>query len=630
MKRHLIVSLGLLLVLLLTATASFAVEYHEAPMLRVKVAAGELPPVEERLPEEPVIIEPVEEIGQYGGTWNRAWLGMGDKWGPEKILREGLMTAPVMGSTYRPNIARSWDISEGGRVYTFHLTKGIKWSDGYPFTADDIMFWYEDLILNKELTASVPGWLTIGGEAGKLEKVDEYTIRFTFSQPYGMFLSELNAQPIYAPKHYMRQFHPRYVSVDKLEELTKEAGFDFWYQLFSSKGARAEAWFVTNPDHPTLGPWIVTVPPPAMQMVHERNPYYWKVDPEGNQLPYIDYIVHDTVEDSQILAFKAMAGEIDMIQRHMNLSDYTLYMENRERGDYRVFKYLQDTGSMPSIMPNLTCKDLVLRKLFQDPQFRKALSLAINRQEINEIVLHGLGEPRQASILPGGYLYSEEWEKAYAEYDPEKANAFLDEIGLTERDKEGFRLRSDGKTLTVIIEFTEVLPGASDTVPLVKEYWEAIGIKVTIKSLDRSLYMVRGDSNDLQVAIWAFPGWNVAGANGSYIIPTVPSAYDRWGAEYGRYYATGGKAGVKPPADIARLQEIWDELKSTVDEKKKDQLADEVNQLHMKNIWVIGTVGGYFIPVIVKNNFRNVPERVFADPAIPDCLDPEQFFIRQK
>ena len=625
MKRNLIISLGLLLVLLLIGTASFAVEYHEAPMLRVKVAAGELPPVEKRLPEEPVVIEPFEEIGQYGGTWRRVGLGVADSSGPLRILNEGLLKWNHTCSELLPNIAKSWEVSQDGKVYTFHLNKGIKWSDGYPFTADDILFYYEDVLLNKELTPALPGWLVVAGEPGTIEKVDNYTVRFTFAEPYGIFLIRLGATPfIYAPKHYMRQFHPRYVSMDKLEELTKEAGFEFWYQLY---GKKDYAWWVTNPERPTIWPWKVTVAPPAVRMVHERNPYYWKVDPEGNQLPYIDYMVHDTIENTEILAFKAIAGEIDMQWRHTKLADYTLYMENRGKGDYRLLEgWMNVIGAEPVIIPNLTCKDLVLRELFQDDRFRKALSLAINRQEINELCFMGLGEPRQASIVSGSYAFSEEWEKAYAEYDPEKANAFLDEIGLTERDKAGFRLRPDGKTLDVILEFVLLRPGASDVAELLKDYWKAIGIKVFARAVDRSLFQVNSDANEFQVQMWCYEGEGVL-INPSMLIPIVPR-YGIWGSEYARYYATGGKAGEKPPKDIARLQELWDKIKITVDEKEMGQLAEEINQLHIKNIWMIGTVGESPWVVVVKNNFRNIPEVLTVAGICPDNADPEQWFMK--
>ncbi len=161
------------------------------------------------------MLKPVEEIGQYGGTWRRAWLGVSDRWGPGKILAESITELNWNGTKVIPNLGTSWEASEGGKVFTVHLREGVKWSDGEPFTADDIMFHYEDIILNKELTPNFPKWLIVGGDRGTIEKVDDYTVRFRFSQPYGLFSINLTLNGrygLYSPKHYAKQFHPRYVS----------------------------------------------------------------------------------------------------------------------------------------------------------------------------------------------------------------------------------------------------------------------------------------------------------------------------------------------------------------------------------------------------------------------------------
>jgi len=602
-------------------------KFNEAPMLRAMVAAGGLPPVEERLPEEPLVVEPVEEIGQYGGTWNRVWLGPSDRTGVQKIAGEQMIRFNVNGTKVLPNIAKSWDVSEEGKVYTFHLRKGIKWSDGVPFTADDILFYYEDVLLNKEITPVFPTWLTVGKEPVKVEKIDDYTVRFRFVKPYGLFLGQMAYRgTFYAPKHYMKQFHPRYTPMDKLEEMTKEAGFQYWYQLYSDKGAYG--WFVTNPSHPTIWAWKAVTECTGSFFRMERNPYFWKVDPQGNQLPYIDHIRNNLVESGEMVSLKAMAGEIDMQNRHLQLADYPLLMANRERGDYRVFKWILTDGSRVIFMPNLNCKDPVLRKIFQDDRFRKALSLAINRQEMNELLYLGLGKPQQASFMEGTPYFSAEWEKAYAEYDPQKANEFLDEMGLKWDEKHEYRLRPDGKTLKVTIIFTTAFaPDWADACDLVKRYWKTIGVKVALKPMERSLLTVRTQANEYEIYVWSgYPIFPVCSD-----MP-VPKAGSNWAPEYGRWYETGGKAGEKPTGDVAKLLEIWDKIKVTVDEEKKKQLIQDFVKLHIKNIWLIGTVGKIPLPAVVKNNFRNVPEEILVDDTLrtPGNAQPWQFFIKQK
>jgi len=606
------------------ATGKKIEKFSEAPMLRIKVAAGELPPVEERLPEEPVVIMPVEEIGQYGGTWHRAWLGVSDVGGMQRIVAERIIKFNSDGSKIIPEIAKSWEVSEEGKVFTFYLRKGIRWSDGAPFTAEDIRFWYEDVLLNKELTPIFPSFLIVDGEPGKLEIIDDYTIRFRFKEPYGFFLIQLAGSytEFCLPKHYLKQFHPRYTPMKKLEEAAKKAGFTHWYQLFGAKLG------ITNPDYPTLTAWRMITDPTATRVIMERNPYYWKVDPAGNQLPYIDRIALDLVENAEMINFKAMTGEIDMQMRHIQFANYVMLMKNREEGNYQILRWTDAVGAEPLIQLNQTCKDPVLRKLFQNDKFRKALSLAINRDEINEFCYLGTAEPRQASIISGGAYYDPEWEKAYAEYDPQKANALLDEVGLKWDKDHKYRLRPDGKILSLIIEFMPWGPWP-DACDLVKGYWKAIGIKVVLKSEARSLRETRMKANEHQVAIWHMDRC----ANWLLFKPVhMIFGIEGWGTEYSRWYESGGKAGEKPAGDIARLYELWDKIKTATTEKERDRLAREVVNLHKKNIWMIGTVGELLCPVVVKNNFRNVPTELIKDSSLrtPGNANPVQFFIEQK
>ena len=261
--------------------------FGEAPLLAQRVREGHLPPVSQRLPENPLVIVPPQQHGPYGGTWARFATGPRDVGIVEaRFAYEGLVRWDAMAQKVIPNLAVRWEIADGGRSFTFYLRRGVKWSDGHPFTVDDLIFWYEDVLQNEEITPVVPRDFKRGGQVMGLQKVDDYTVRFTFLEPNGLFIVKLASGRGYEmlryPAHYMKQFHPQYASLEKLEAMSEAAGFDLWRQLF----ADMHDW--RNPDIPRLWPWIVVAPPPARPAVLERNPYYWKVDPAGNQLPYID------------------------------------------------------------------------------------------------------------------------------------------------------------------------------------------------------------------------------------------------------------------------------------------------------------------------------------------------------
>lgn len=611
-----------------TMGLALAMEYKEAPMIRTKVAAGELPPVEERLPMEPEVIEPVEEIGQYGGTWSL--LGGGDVGGLLFLYcNEGLVRWDRKGKNIIPNIAKSWEISEGAKTFTFHLREGMKWSDGYPFTTEDMMFWYEDILNNKELTPAFPTRFTVGGEPVKIEKIDDYTITFRFAKPSGFFLANLTNNSCSIPKHYMKQFHPRYTPEEELNKKVKEAGLDRWDQLFELKNS------AKNPPYPTITAWVTKVATTDLRYVYERNPYYWKVDPAGNQLPYIDK-VRGTTLDSQVIAMKTIAGEADCQSRNIDFKDYTLFMENREKGNYRVFLWPRNCGAYSGIFPNWHCNDEVLRKIIRDVRFRRALSLAMNREEINEFIFFGKGVPRQATVMSYSPLYKEEYGSAYAQHNPQRANELLDEIGLKWDKNHEYRLRSDGKTLSLFSEISVYDPTMSDIFEIVKSNWKVVGIDLIIKTVEYPLYQLHVftgeseisehfiDSSYMPLRIdWFLPVgyW-----------PRAKYGGQTWGPRYAQWYVTNGEEGEEPPEFLKGLYDIWNEIEITADAEKKKQLYQEIFDAQAENLFVIGTVGEIPQPVIVKNNFRNVPEKSFFAYLIGayyGLARVEQFFIKK-
>jgi len=609
-------------------TGKRIVKFNEAPALRTMVSAGELPPVEKRLPEEVLVVEPVEKVGQYGGTLHRAWLGMSDRSNYKRLVSQRLVRFTPDVKEIIPSLATSWDISEGGKVFTFHLRKGVKWSDGHPFTADDLLFWYEDIVMNDELSPVKPSWMKMGGEIGEVKKVDDYTVQFRFAKPYGLFLKYLAASQGYDllhPKHYMKQFHPRYTPKEKLDKLTKEAGFKFWYQLFSAKNLD-----IGNPQRPTLNPWVVKTTPTATRFIIERNPYYWKVDPAGNQLPYIDRVVFDLVEDSEMINFKAVAGELDFQFRHIMPQNFTLLMENRDKGGYRVLQYKRDIESDCIICLNITHKNPVLRKILGDRRFRIALSYAINREEINELCYLGrAGEPRQVVPFPESEFFLKELAYAYIRYDPELANTILDGMGLAERDKEGFRLRPDGKRLALTIEFAGVFGPWADILELVKQYWEAVGVKTAVKMIDRSLWQTRYAANEMDVTVWTGTVGMQPFTWPRYYVPTGGQVL--WAPAYQRWYESGGKRGERPTEDVLKAIELFEQIKGTADKEKQSRLFKEILKLKAKYLWNIGTLAPAPYIGVASNKLRNVPKvAVYSDISrSPGSFFPEQFFFEK-
>jgi len=610
------------------ATGKRITKFNEAPMLRTKVAAGELLPVEERLPEEPFVEEPFEEIGQYGGTLHVLAVNP-TGWNDVQDVRDPTLTSLFEpskdGEHPVPNIAKGFKWSEDFKTLTIYLRKGLKWSDGYPFTADDILFVINDVYQNKELTPTPPFWLSPTKEIKKAEKVDDYTVNINFPEPYPAFEASLTtprmgqlctswSAGIYSPKHYLKRWHIKYNP--KANELAKEEGFERWWQAYKH---HAQILPLQNDlDLPSMGVWILKKKTTSAK-VFERNPYYWKVDPAGNQLPYIDKVV-STIVDPEVYQLKVISGEADFAMRGLSLKNYPLYKENEEKGDYHVVLIPGINGSELVLELNLNHPDLVLRKICQDIRFRRALSVAINRAEINDSVFFGKAVPRQWTWVPNypGVDYKEEWAKAYAQYDPELANQLLDEMGLTKRDKDGFRLRPDGKPILLVIEYVEgELNGP--ILELVKEYWESVGIKVFLKPESVDLWHTRMQSSDHGVTAVTFAEVT------SWVGPNMINWFN--------WFETGGKEGEEPPEEYKEEARNWRKwsLASAVG-KEKTEIMTKLGDSQARNLWGIGTVGMAPVPLIVKNDLGNVvdPKQVCSYVIIKELMKYyEQLFFKK-
>jgi peptide/nickel transport system substrate-binding protein len=617
-------------------------QFKEAPILAEQVRAGGLPPVEQRLPKEPLVLQPTDEIGRYGGNWRMAFTGPADKQNMERHNHDHLIYWDAKVETIVPHIARGWESQDGGKTIVFKLREGMKWSDGQPFTADDIMFWYEDLYLNEDLNPSKAAFMAVGGKQGTVEKIDAYNVAFKFDQPYYMLLDQVaslavaghmtegwRAMGLWAPKHYMQRFHPKYADRTQLDAQARAAGFDNWATYFKDRNDTSR-----NVELPTTAPWRYTSPATSPTAVMERNPYFFAVDTEGNQLPYIDRITWTLAENLEVANLRAIAGEYDLQVRHMDIAKLPAFKENERRAGYTVgfwkwphgtdagFFINQDFDADPEIAKWLTNKD-----------FRTALSLGMDREQLNEVFWLGQGEPggpAPAENTP--YSAGPGSRKLNSTLDPKQANDILDRLGLV-KGPDGLRQRTDGKG-TLIITVTTV--GAAfvnwtGIAEMVSQHWARnIGIKANVEEVERSLMTRRLNANELQIRVWSNDG-----SDNPFTYPFHAMAFSQdsgVGPESGKWNQSGGTLGRKPPPELLKQLENFDKAKSVPAEERR-ALGQEINKLMADNLWIIGTVGvspALLGIVIRKNNMANVPESVVGSTPgqTPGNARPEQFFFK--
>jgi len=452
MRRWLIILTTLALAILAGSPSALA-EYQESPVLAARVATGDLPPVSERLPEVPFVDtmdKPWQSPGKYGGTLR---LLMGGSRDLRQMTVYGYARLVGYNSELKlvPDILEKFEV-EDERTFTFHLRLGHRWSDGAPFTTEDFRYWWEDVANNEELSPTGPPiTLIVDGEAPRFEVLDETRVRYSWSKPNPNLLHALaRAQPLYLykPAHYMKQFHQRYANPGELAHMVKERGLRGWAALHNRMG---NLYKNQNPALPTLQPWVNTTTPPSQRFVFERNPFFHRVDPQGRQLPYIDQ-VFVYVAGSSIIPAKVGAGASDLQARYLRFDNYTFLKATEERQKQKVRLWRTARGARIALYPNLNVTDGVYRRLFRDVRFRRALSLAINRDEINQAIFFGLAIEGNNTVLPGSPLYREDYRHAWAQFDLDRANALLDEIGLSERDRRGVRLLPGGRTVELIVE----------------------------------------------------------------------------------------------------------------------------------------------------------------------------------
>jgi peptide/nickel transport system substrate-binding protein len=635
-----IVGAGVLLALAVSAgwptpVAAQSGKYKEAPMLAEQVKAGKLPPVEKRLPQDPLVVPVVERTGQYGGVWRRAFLGPADFNNYVRVVYDALVRFSPDGAKIEPKVAAGWESSKDFKTWTIKLRKGAFWSDGAPFTADDILFWYKDVVLNKDLTPVLPGWLkNKDGSPASVEKVDASAVRFTYKDPATLFLTALANQDggdrtyaAFLPAHYLKKFHPSYAKKEDIDKAVQAAGFKTWTELFAARNAPFE-----NPERPTMAAWVPVTRVSDQIFTLRRNPYFVGVDPDGNQLPYIDEVRFTFFADAQALNLAAIAGEMDMQERHIQMTNYPVFKENEKTGKYRVITWPTFGGSDAVVAFNQSYKaDPDLAKLLASKDFRVALSYATNRDQIKESVFLGLGEARQAIPAPWHpYFPGDEWAKKYIQYKPDEANKLLDGLGLTKKDAQGIRLMANGKPVTLELSVVPAFAAWPDVAQLIAKDWEKVGVKVVVQIRERALHFKMREANELQTEMWnedttAFP------YTGNAKVDPRNSPILTLGPLFGKWAQTKGAEGMEPPAPIKKIMENVDRAR-TVGPEEQAKLAQEIFRIWADQVYEIGTVG--LTPmvqgvVVTNTKFHNVPKTLGNDWPLrsPGNARTEQFFF---
>jgi peptide/nickel transport system substrate-binding protein len=482
----------------------------------------------------------------------------------------------------------------------------MKWSDGEPFTTEDVRFWYDDVQMNKELTPAHSSLLSPGGEFVKLEILDETRFKLTFAVPYPpiMNLFAVGSFEPYMPRHYLEQYHATYNP--DVAALAKKEGFDNWYELFQLHSRWNFGQQQEDVNLPTIYPWMLSNADATGTKYFERNPYYWKVDTAGNQLPYVDRQIKIVTENPEVFGLKSMAGELSAAGQWLTIRDFPVYKQGEAKGGYRVMLWPSSYGSNVRYTFNLSSEDPVKNKVFNDIRFRQAASLAINRQEINDTFFFGRAVPRQATATPDTSFYEAWMGDHYAEYDPAKAKSLLDEMGMKVDPATGFRRAPDGSPFS--FEISVVAGEQRDKVSeLVQRYWQAIGLKAEYRQLERSLQVERRNANKLDCTPW---DQSNASEFGMFSDTTRMSPSGAEGATRGwlEWKNSGGASGVEPSAEAKKVYELMDQWQSTLPGTPEyERLGKEFLTISVRNLWHIGTVGLSPWPVIIKANLANVP-----------------------
>ncbi|NQT58023.1 MAG: hypothetical protein HQ557_03470 [Bacteroidetes bacterium] len=593
-------------------------QFNEAPELKEMVGNNELDPVEDRISASPMVVQPTEAIGSYGGILRgAATTPTAEGWDLATIREQKFFSyLPDLATVY-PNIVKSAEFINGNKTLIIKLREGMRWSDGEYVTTDDIMFWFEDMYSNEELNATPGSFWVVGGEPVVVSKIDEYTAQFDFVLPNPTITTKIamsfqGDDPI-APAHYLKQFHVKYNT--DVNELAKKEGYESWVELYLDKSTReGGGQKQVNPDLPVLNPWVWASTDNAGNRFFKRNPYYWKVDTAGNQLPYINEMHRIVVQNTDSKTIGTMNGDFTVSTKDLSLTDFPMFKENEEKGGYRAVLGSGVKGSYLVFGFNLTWpNDPGLSKIMSDVRLRQAMSVAMNREELRDVAFLGQGLPRQLGPIPQT-SYAEPWmNDYYAEYDPAKGNQLLDEMGLKWDANKEYRLRPDGTTLAIPHEYWRWSDNVSQAVELTTEYWKAIGIKMEVRELEPSIYFERRAGNDLAIVTW---GGDFQTEMSLYI--NSEWSEPPWQAmimtPWALWWDSGKTDGVEPSAQIQELFE-WNKqrLQEVIGSDKYMELSKNIVTRNLENLYQLGTVGLVPNTVIFDKDLVNAPyEGVFT------------------
>jgi ABC-type dipeptide/oligopeptide/nickel transport system permease component/ABC-type transport system substrate-binding protein len=607
---------------------------HQSPILDKLVASGELPPVAERTGPEPEVVEGVEGVGKFGGTWVRAGNSTGDIFG----VMTARMSGPLLvrwsphGLPVTPHLAKSFTISPDSRTFTFTLRKGMRWSDGQPFTTDDIMYWWEHEATDPNLSPDAPAIMMVHGQRGDIEKVDDLSFRVKFPLPNGLFLLKLatieGTQFCESPAHYLRQFHPALGAPDFLDAAMKSL------KVMNHLSVYRQISGADNPQHPRMWPWVFHTFKPNPPYSFVRNPYYPMVDTRGNQLPYVDRIFFEQ-KSGQMIVNTASAGGITMQARHIPYDQYTLLMSERRdttlsgqvRSVYDVRHWYPGESSTFVISVNFNLKVAPDRPdsankaaLLGDKRFRQALSLAIDRKVIIEAEFNNQTRPSQCAPGPESYYYYPKLFSAYTRYDPNRANRMLDEIGLTRRDSEGYRTFADGARMQFYLNISDSGLSPLGPAQFVVDDWNAVGVRTVLRLRARGLFYTEKAALLHDFNVWTSNGEFMPLISPRYFVPNDGD----YALAYGTWYARGGLYGnprakmpgaMEPPkgSPLRRTMEIYEQARAAADPAEQRRIFNQAMDLAAENLWSINICTAPPILVVVKHGFRNVPKTAVYD-----------------
>ncbi|MDR1444100.1 MAG: ABC transporter substrate-binding protein [Treponema sp.] len=596
-----------------TPSVSTAVQ-REAPALAAQVAAGTLPPLEQRLPAAgDIMVEVMDSTGAYGSHLTFTSSGRSSQWSYGMMTEEPLFRFTLQG-TVEPNVAKSYTVNANATEYTIYLRRGMKWSDGVPFTADDCIFFYEKMILPRTFGNAIYNCYYSTNPVTKertlctMEKVNDYEFKVRFADPSPNFLElvAIDTKWMFAPSHYYKKLLPEFIGEDAAAAKAKELGF----ADVAAMGRQTGYYHWNNIDRPQLRPWIVTNDVDSSLMIMRRNPYYWKTDAGGRQLPYMDELHFVRVEDVNQQVLMVMAGEIDVTG--VPYTSITALKQNEQRGGYRLITWDNlDWAGNGKLLFNQSSEDPKLRSLFANREFRRAVSIAADRKEMAELVSDGWAVPRQSSPSEQGMGYSKAWAEKWTEYNPQEAKRLLEQSVGLKTGADGFYTFPDGSRLILEIMSSDDSAEAARAAELLTEkYLKNIGIRATFSIRERGYIDEQTRANKLNVVMNSGYGINTINValRPDSLIP-VRNNFSPWYGAFGTWFATGGEGGEAPTGDIRTLINLYQEMSAATSKEQINRIALQMLKVHEDNIWEIGFLSPTPSLLAVNNNLKNFLEK---------------------